>query len=274
MVINQQKLDDKIAELTQKYKSALPFPNTYIDDFLTPESVNQLLSEFPKVSDKVWTHYIHYNERKHGLTKWAFLPNSVKELITEMSQPPFIEWLEKLTGISGIFADPEMEGSGLHQTLSGGFLNIHADFTVHPLHNNWRRRVNVLVYLNEDWKPEWGGDLELWDDKMQNCVQRVSPLLNRVAIFSTGKKTYHGYPNPITPPNGHARKSIAMYFYTKDDDFEKGSTNYRARPDDGYKKSLIWADSKMISIYSRIKGVLGFNDDFVSSILRMFNSEK
>jgi hypothetical protein len=274
MVIDQEKLDNKLANLRMAYEEALPFPSTYIDDFLRIDAVKQLQNDFPDVSAKVWTHYIHYNERKYGLTKWKYFPTSVQGLITEMSQPPFIKWLENLTGISGIFADPDMEGSGLHLTLPGGFLNIHADFTVHPLHKNWRRRVNVLVYLNENWESEWGGDLELWDEKMHKCEKRIAPTLNRAAIFSTGKKTYHGYPNPITCPPGSARKSIAMYFYTKDDNFEKAATDYRSRPDDGYKKPLIWMDTKMISIYSKIKGILGFNDDFVSSILGKFNIRK
>lgn len=273
MLIDQNRLDNEVKPLQINYADSDPFPSIYLDNFLTDECIKTICTDFPQVSDKIWTHYIHYNERKHGLTKWEHFPKSVQGLITEMGQAPFINWLEELTGIQNLFADPELEGSGLHQTLTGGFLNIHADFTVHPKHNNWQRRVNVLIYLNEDWNDEWGGELELWNENMQHCEQKISPTQNRVAIFSTGKKTYHGYPNPITCPEGVSRKSIAMYFYTKDNAFEKVSTDYRARPNDGYKKSLIWADTKLISIYSKLKGTLGLSDDFASSILNIFSKK-
>lgn len=273
MFIDQNRLDKEIKTLQKKYADNDPFPNIFIDHFLTDKCLKSICDDFPQVSDSIWTHYIHYNERKHGLTKWEHFPKSVQDLITEMGQTPFIHWLENLTGIQNLFADPDLEGSGLHQTLTGGFLNIHADFTVHPKHNNWQRRVNVLIFLNENWDNKWGGILEFWDETMQQCKKQISPVSNRVAIFSTGKKTYHGYPNPITCPEGVSRKSIAMYFYTKDDSFEKVATDYRARPNDGYKKSLIWMDTKLISVYSKLKGFLGLSDDFVSSLLNKFSKK-
>jgi len=272
--INQQYLDSELVILQKNYHQNQPFPNIAIDNFLTEKSIEKINDEFPEVSNKIWTHYIHFNERKHGLTKWEYLPKPAQELITEMNQPPFINWLEQLTGINNLFADPELEGSGLHQTLNGGFLNVHADFTVHPLHRNWQRRVNVLIYLNQNWEPEWGGDLELWDEKMQNCVTKISPSHNRVAIFSTGKKTYHGYPNPIKCPEKEARKSIAMYFYTQEKNPVQQATSYKSRPDDGLKRPLIWVDNKLISAYTAIKGKLGISDDFVSSILNKFSKTK
>ena len=273
MLINQEKLDLNLNISREKYRRSIPFPSIYIDQFLTSDAIQRVQNEFPEVSDKLWTHYIHYNERKHGLTKFDHFPHSVQELVTEMSQPNFINWLEQLTGIPNIFADPNLEGSGLHQTLKGGFLNIHADFTVHPLQSNWQRRVNVLVYLNENWDAAWGGDLELWDENMKECQLKIAPLLNRVAIFSTGQKTYHGYPDPISCPENESRKSIAMYFYTKDDSFKKVSTDYKSRPEDGSKKWLIILDNHLISVYSKIKGTFGLNDDFMSSILQKFNKK-
>ena len=274
MLVNQDYINSKIDHLKENYRLATPFPSIAFDNFLTEKCISEISAQFPPVSDKIWTHYIHYNEKKHGLTKWEHFPKSVQDLVTEMGQKPFINWLEKLTGINHLFADPDLEGSGLHQTLPGGFLNIHADFTVHPLHNDWQRRVNVLIYLNDDWNEEWGGHLELWDENMQHCKQRISPSYNKVAIFSTGKKTYHGHPTPIVCPDGFSRKSLAMYFYTKEDNFDKIATDYRSRPSDGNKKFLIWADTKLISIYSKMKGFLGIDDTFVSSILNLFNNKR
>ena len=271
MLIDQENLDSNLGNFKSIYGSSTPFPSIYIDQFLTPTAISRVQKEFPTVSDNVWTHYIHYNERKHGLTKFDYFPLSVKELVTEMSQPKFISWLENLTGIPNLFADPNLEGSGLHQTLKGGFLNIHADFTVHPLKSNWQRRVNVLVYLNENWNSDWGGNLELWNENMTQCEQSISPMLNRAAIFSTGTNTYHGYPHPLSCPENESRKSIAMYFYTEESSFKKMATDYKSRPEDGGKKWLIKLDNILISVYSKIKGAFGLNDDLISAILQKFN---
>lgn len=274
MLINQKLLDFQANAFAKEYLGRAPFPNIAIDDFLSESAAREIINSFPNVTDKIWTHYVHYNERKHGLTKWEHLPIPVQNLVTEMSQPKFISWLEKLTGIDGLFADPNLEGSGLHQTLPGGFLNIHADFTVHPLKRNWQRRVNVLLYLNEDWNESWGGQLELWDETMQNCTQKIAPFFNRAAIFTTSTTSFHGYPNAVTCPEGVSRKSLAMYFYTEEENPVKSATSYKPRPTDGFKSLFIWGDTQLISLYSYLKGKFGLNDDFISSILNIFTTKK
>ncbi|MFT4752623.1 MAG: Rps23 Pro-64 3,4-dihydroxylase Tpa1-like proline 4-hydroxylase [Salibacteraceae bacterium] len=274
MAIDHKNLDENLAQFSEQYVANKPFPSLVLDRFLTNDSIQTIQEDFPEVNDQFWTHYIHYNERKHGLTKWEHFPTSIQKLIVELQNQKFIIWLEQLTGIKNLFADVQLEGSGLHQTKNGGYLNIHADFTVHPKHPKWQRRVNVLVYLNDNWNAQWGGHLELWNADMTKCEKRISPVSNRCVIFSTSKNTYHGYPNPISCPENQSRKSIALYYYTEEDEIIKTATSYKARPTDGAKKWLIWADSQLISTYSYIKGVTGLNDDFVSSILNIFNKKK
>ena len=122
-----------------------------------------------------------------------------------------MKWLEKLTGIPNLKADHSLEGGGLHQSKRGGFLNIHADFTIHPHKTNWQRRVNVLLYLNEDWKDEYGGFLELWSRDMKRMEQSISPIFNRCVIFNTDKDSFHGLPEPIKCPEEMTRKSSSVY---------------------------------------------------------------
>ena len=81
-------------------------------------------------------------------------------------------WLEAVTGIEGLIPDPYFGGGGLHQIEPGGFLKVHADFNVHPK-LNLDRRLNMLIYLNRDWKDEYGGHLELWERDMSRCRARI-----------------------------------------------------------------------------------------------------
>jgi hypothetical protein len=76
------------------------------------------------------------------------------------------------------------------------------------------RRLNVLVYLNKGWQPEWGGEFGAYDDKGETCVKKIAPLFNRFVAFDSHDFSFHGLPDPIAFPEGELRKSILLYYYT------------------------------------------------------------
>lgn len=266
----------KLPELKAQYKTDKPFPHIVIDDFLRADELDKAEAEFPPINDEGWIHYLHFNEKKHGLNKMDMIPQNCAALIQELNSPEFIEFLEEVTGIKGLLADESLEGGGLHQSKRGGFLNIHADFTVHPHKRNWQRRVNVLVYLNKDWKPEYKGELELWTRDMKQCEAKALPLFNRCVIFNTDFDSFHGLPEPIQCPEDMTRKSIALYYFTEEKTTpKKVNTNYKARPDESTsKKAMVFFDKQLLWTYSRIKSALGLNDDFASKVLKFFGGKK
>ncbi len=269
------KWSNKFSSHKANYHEATPYPFISFENFLEPWAAEKATAAFPEVKDSGWIHYMHVNEKKHGLNKFDLIPEFLQEVINTLNSQPFVAALSELTGIPDLHADPSLEGGGLHQSQRGGFLNIHADFTVHPHKRNWRRRVNVLVYLNPDWLPEYRGDLELWSRDMKQCVQKISPVYNRCVIFNTDEDSYHGLPEPIMCPEGMTRKSIALYYFTEETSApRKKATNYRARPDDGLKSILIYLDKQLIALYNTLKGWLGINDDFISKVLNFFNRRK
>jgi hypothetical protein len=140
-------------------------------------------------------------------------------------------WLERLMG------DPYFLGGGFHEIFSGGKLAVHADFRVHK-RLNLERRINVLLYLNESWDYDYGGELELWDKSMDSCFERVVPVVNRCVIFNTDSRSFHGHPDPLKVPEGVTRKSLALYYYTASPniirDTPAHSTMYVSRADDAF----------------------------------------
>ncbi|WP_046756405.1 2OG-Fe(II) oxygenase [Kordia jejudonensis] len=277
MIFDYSKRKATLTDDIQSYQSAAPYPHIILDDCLTSEAAEKALAVFPKIKDEGWIHYVHVNEKKHGLNKLELIPEFIRDgVIKELNSPEFIRYLEQLTGISNLLPDTTIEGGGIHQSENGGYLNIHADFTVHPHKKTWRRRVNVLVYLNKNWQTSYGGDLELWEKDMSKCAVKIAPIFNRIVIFNTDEDSYHGFPDPITCPADTTRKSIALYYFTeeKTGSFKRRSTNYRARPNDGFKSVLIWLDKKLIAIYTWIKGTFGINDDFISKVLNFFRRKK
>jgi hypothetical protein len=259
----------------QSFCNAAEFPHVVIDNFLDAKIIEECYRDFPKLDDEHWLNYLHYNEKKYGMTKIENIPGTPKMVIQYLNSPEFLSMLENITGIKNLIADPGLEGGGLHQIPKGGFLNIHADFTAHPHHRNWRRRVNVLIYLNKDWREEYGGHLELWRRDMSECFEKILPVINRCVIFNTDRDSFHGHPDPITCPDDWTRKSIALYYFTEEDRPLKRATNYQARPNESVLKHiLVKIDKCMLVMYNQLKGVLRINDDAVSKLLKKLSSRK
>src|SRR5262249_32356073 len=140
-------------------------------------------------------------------------PLLIREMLREFNSRQFILFLETLTGIEGLLPDPYFIGGGAHMSTTGDFLKIHADFNWHHKLRA-HRRVNALLYLTENWKPEWHGAIEMWDREMTGPVVSILPLFNRVVIFSTGEHSNHGQRLPNMCPPGVHRKVLNLYYYT------------------------------------------------------------
>ena len=227
---------EKGLELSDTYRNGKPFPHIVIDDFLPPEILDVCLSEFPSKLKDVDEYFDRDQERYKAQFNPDALTESVRGLFYSFNSKPFIRVLENITGIKGLIPDPYFLGAGFHEIGQGGHLSIHVDFNHHKV-MNLERRINVLIYLNKDWEDSYGGQLELWNRDMSECVESVLPLFNRCAIFSTIADSYHGNPQPINHPDGVTRKSIALYYYTStwSDAKRDKTTQFKVRPGTGDK---------------------------------------
>jgi hypothetical protein len=263
--------------LARRYRENKPCPHILLEDFLDSGTALAMAREFPQPTSDAWTQYKHANENKLGMPKRELFPAAIRAVTDELNSPEFVAWVSELTGIPGLMADPMLEGGGLHQSGPGGYLNVHTDFSMHHFHTHWRRRVNLILYLNPGWHEEWGGALELWEQKMARCAAKYPPLLNHALVFTTDQRSLHGFPDPLTCPQGESRKSLALYYYTVEQGRKVAghSTDYFARPQDGWRKSaMIWLDKKAVDLYSRAKARFGFSDQFASKVLGFLSGKK
>jgi Rps23 Pro-64 3,4-dihydroxylase Tpa1-like proline 4-hydroxylase len=195
------------------YAAAKPFPHIYFDDFLPTQAAEAALRDFPEPRQAKWSEFDTPQEKKLAFDVVEKLPTAVRDVLYFMNSRPMLEFLETLTGIHGVIPDPYYVGGGLHQIKPGGKLAVHADFN-HHTRLNLERRINVLIYLNKDWKEEYGGHFELWNKDMTAAERKLLPVFNRCAIFSTTSTSYHGHPNPLSCPPDRTRKSLATYYYS------------------------------------------------------------
>lgn len=223
------------AAQAEAYRTADPFPHIVIDDMFDPDALREVLDEVPSPLTQEGLFHLevkHLQENKFAFRDVARMGPKSLRLIHYLSAKPFVEYLSTVTGIPGLVPDPYLWGAGFHQILRGGRLAVHADFNTHPQMKLYRR-LNVLVYLNEDWDPAWGGDLELWTVDMDRCAQKVAPVFNRMVVFSTTDTSYHGHPDPLDCPPDVVRRSLALYYYTAERLMEgTHATLWQARPQD------------------------------------------
>lgn len=227
----------KIGEsLSSEYCFAEPFPHIVLENFLPPELVHGLIEHFPQ--EKL-TSDVVFEAGYAGHHKRQILPADCDDFCRRtfdfFNSQPFLEFLEGLSAIEGLLPDPYFVGGGFHEIGRGGKLGIHADFRINNrLHLS--RRMNVIVYLNENWRDEYSGSLELWSRDMKERVKSVAPIINRCVIFNTDADSYHGHPDPLTTPDGVLRRSVALYYYTASkaiyEEVPNLSTMYVARPGD------------------------------------------
>lgn len=212
------------------YQAAQPYPHAAFDDFLPPAILHRVRAELAALPEAETSF-----NRPQEANKASYLPERLpaytRNLFYALNARPFVMFLEQLTGIPGLIPDPWFAGGGVHVIGTGGHLDIHADFN-HHARLNLERRLNVLIYLNEDWRADWGGSFEIWDKPMEHRVASFVPLFNRMVCFSTGSDTWHGNPAPVNHPQGLPRMSLALYYYTATwDSTRKGHTTlFRPRP--------------------------------------------
>ena len=210
----------------QQFVAAQPFPHVAFDRVLPEWLLEQLDVEFPenipphdckRLGRRIGWHCTMQPNRVGGYLKLgvgleAAMGNASRALMSVFKHESFVRQLEALTGIGPMHADQKNIGSGLHQILPNGSLQVHADNN-HP-RSGFERRVNLFLYLNSGWLAEWGGDLELWPRSLHACDARIAPLRNRLVVFASTDYSYHGHPKPLSCPIGRSRRSLAVYYYT------------------------------------------------------------
>jgi Rps23 Pro-64 3,4-dihydroxylase Tpa1-like proline 4-hydroxylase len=214
--MNEYDLHDR-----QKFQAAKPFPHLVVDNYCDEKLVNHALDALPAKHDPLWKRY---QKNKRGLRDIEKLAGPVQRMAAVMTSKNQAAWLSRVTGISGLIPDTTYAGAGIHSVGSGGSLGVHVDFNEikkikgkieAPLY----RRLNTFLYLNDEWEPEWGGDLGLYGPpkpggKPGLLYKSIAPKYNRFVAFETVKDSWHGHPRPLECPVDRSRLSFAVYWYT------------------------------------------------------------
>jgi len=251
-MINYTLLDSQIELFSKQFSEAKPFPHLVIDNFLDASVAARAHELFPKMEEMDMQN--DYRQRKAqdpGIDKFHPL---FRAIISEHLQSSrLLKWVARVTGIKNLKADPQLYASGLAQGADGSFLNVHLDNSSHPV-NPWFRRLNLILYLNARWNEEKGGQLEFWAEDMKTSTT-ILPVFNRVTLFATDRRSWHGY-RPVKTPDGDTRKSINIYYFT--DESPDGTdyyhaTTFRARKNETINKVIYPIDNFVRAVMRKLR---------------------
>lgn len=198
-----------IPKLNKIFKNNNPFPHVIIENFLDKDFIEKINVEFPNNYDN-WHMYNNPLEVKYAYDDISNFPENIKLLFKTLESKETIELISQISSINSLEADPTLHGCGLHAHPKNGRLFVHLDYEKHPQLKNKERRINIILYLSKNWKPEWNGATELWDDKQM--VKKSEVKFNNALIFQTNDISWHGIPKKINCPENEFRKSIAYYY--------------------------------------------------------------
>ncbi|MEQ8684150.1 MAG: 2OG-Fe(II) oxygenase [Imperialibacter sp.] len=209
-MINFEFLEANKKSLREEYLFAKPFPYLVIDNFCDEAKLTKAYKSIPELENKS-RDYVFANN-KFEKSNYRVLCAEFDELYQELNSERMNSFLSFITN-EEVFVDPKNFGGGLHQGKKNSFLDMHLDFNYHPLNKDWFRNLNLLLYLNADWKPSYGGHLKVQDLRNNDSKELEVPF-NRMIIQQTRAFTLHGY-DQTHFPDGIFRTSIATYAYTK-----------------------------------------------------------
>lgn len=200
-----------------------PFNYTVIDNFIEEKTANLLFEEFPSYNSAIWdtAGYTYNNplEMKKTIRDWKVFPQSTYSLFTKLCSPGICNQIKEIfNNKNNVYPDYGLHGAGWHIHKKGDHLNIHLDYSLHPL-VNLQRKYNLILYLTPDWSPEWGGGLEFWSHDLtknqpKEKIKIIENKFNRAVIFDTTQNSWHGISEEIKCPDNVYRRSIAMYYLT------------------------------------------------------------
>jgi Rps23 Pro-64 3,4-dihydroxylase Tpa1-like proline 4-hydroxylase len=252
LILNYELLEAQIDSYQKSFAEAKPYQHLVIDGFLRPELAGTAFESFPSMGgmDSL-KDFRQYKAQDPDLHK--FDPVFQKIIFQHLHSPRFLAILAQITGMPNLIADSQLYAAGLAQGTNGSFLNVHIDNSSHPV-EQWYRRLNLLIYLNQHWTEEKGGHLELWNPDMSQSV-KILPIFNRMVIFATDKQSWHGY-RQVKTKDGDTRKSINIYYFTEqspDGTDYYHVTSFKARQQEIINKALYPLDNMVRTMVRNLR---------------------
>jgi hypothetical protein len=195
-----------------------PYKHLIVNNFLPDDLAQKCLERFPELNDEIWQHESDKSIEVKSRTTWQSefdIPDNIVDCVRILNSSLVLNSFSEIFGIKRLVPDSYFSGGGLNVSQKGGLLGVHIDGNYHDA-TGLNRRMNALIYLNPGWEESWGGEFGIYNSNGTQLIKKIEPLFNRLVVFDSHDYSFHGLSDPVNFPDGINRKSIILYYYTKD----------------------------------------------------------
>ena len=149
-----------------------------IDGLLPEEIARNIFDAFPPFDQMRLLD--SFREKKFTSKSLEKYDPLIADITFAFQDQKIIDKVAELTGIVDPHGDPNLYAGGISAMESGHFLNPHLDNS-HDMDQENYRVLNLLYYCSPDWKSEFGGNLELWNEEVTEAIE-IPSLFNRLGF--------------------------------------------------------------------------------------------
>ncbi|GJD16232.1 hypothetical protein RIVM261_011880 [Rivularia sp. IAM M-261] len=236
------KLEAAKENLKKEFNKPNQIASCYLDDLLDEANVKSIYAAFPKKQDMLqlndWREYKYV-----GIQVDKYSP-LISEIIYAFQHPKVVKVISEITGIESLFPDEYLYAGGISLMDNGCFLNPHLDNS-HDKDRDKYRVLNLLYYVTPNWRPEYGGNLELWDEGLKRQCRTIDYKFNRLVIMLTNQTSLHS----VSEVNYQGQRCCVSNYYFSNLPVDTESyfhvTSFRGRSEQKFRDLVLQADAML-----------------------------
>jgi len=201
-------------------------------------------------------------ERKYVAAQMDEHDPLLEETVYAFQEPRVLALVSEITGLAALEPDSDLYAGGVSAMPQGAYLKPHLDNS-HDKDRARYRALNLLYYVTPDWKAEYGGNLELWDEGPRRPQRTLPALFNRLILMVTNKSSWHSVSEVR---HAGVRCCVSNYYFSKvspdaGDYFH--ATSFRGRPDERVGDAVMRADNALRTTVLKTLGSKVYNNPHV-----------
>jgi Rps23 Pro-64 3,4-dihydroxylase Tpa1-like proline 4-hydroxylase len=212
----------------------------FLDDLLPNEIALEIYNAFPSPEAMVLKKSLR--ENKYVAAQMNQYNPLLEEIIYAFQDKRIVDLVSEICSIKDVVPDENLYAGGISLMANKQFLNPHLDNSHDKDRNLWRV-LNLLYYVTPNWQEEYGGNLEIWPNGLENTPITIHSKFNRLAVMATHNKSLHSVSPVVFEGN---RCCISNYYFSKNallDSDEFHVTSFRGRPENKMVDILLQCDT-------------------------------
>jgi Rps23 Pro-64 3,4-dihydroxylase Tpa1-like proline 4-hydroxylase len=244
-------LQSNRARLKDEFNQAGRINSCIIDDLLPLDIATEIYNAFPSAEEM--TTYKSLRENKRIAAQMDLYNPLLEEAIFAFQDPRVLSLVEEITGLREMVPDEHLYAGGISLMAQGNFLNPHLDNS-HDNDKQHYRVLNLLYYVTPDWKESNGGNLELWDNGMDQPQRTIHAKFNRLVLMITNQTSIHSVSKVIVDAK---RCCVSNYYFSKypaEHSEYFHVTSFYGRPEEPIKNIILRGDAFLRQLVRKIIG--------------------